>query len=112
MFVREDLLNEIKGIFGIKELNYMKTVKTAYDATSLLFNSEGRTIGVEFEKGNTYYIYEVEEELGCCFIVEPMIQVSINEEETYLEYNKTTMSFPGKACDFTQEFIIAAMENC
>lgn len=112
MFVREDLLNEIKGIFGIKELKYMKTVKTAYDTTSLLFNSEGRTIGVEFEKENTYYIYEVEEELGCCFIVEPMIQVSINEEETYLEYNKTTMSFPGKACDFTEAFVIAAMENC
>ena len=112
MFVREDILNEIKGIFDIKELSYMKTVKTAYDTTSLLFNAEGRTIGIEFEKENNYYIYEVEEELGCCFIVEPMIQVSINEEETYLEYNKTTMSFPGKACDFTQEFIIAAMENC
>lgn len=112
MFVREDLLNEIKGIFSIKEFNYMKTVKTAYDATSLLFNSEGRTIGVEFEKENTYYIYEVEEELGCCFIVEPMIQITINKEETYLEYNKTTMSFPGKACDFTEAFVIAAMENC
>lgn len=112
MFVREDLLKEIKGIFGIKELKYMKTVKTAYDATSLLFNSEGRTIGIEFEKENNYYIYEVEEELGCCFIVEPMIQVSINENETRLEFNKTTMSFPGKACDFTEEFVVAAMENC
>lgn len=112
MFVREDLLNEIKGIFGIQELNYMKTVKTAYDTASLLFNAEGRTIGVEFEKENNYYIYEVEEELGCCFIVEPMIQITINEEETYLEFNKTTMSFPGKACDFTQEFVLAAIENC
>ena len=110
--MREDLLNEIKGIFGIKELSYMKTVKTAYDTASLLFNAEGRTIGVEFEKENNYYIYEVEEELGCCFIVEPMIQITINEEETYLEFNKTTMSFPGKACDFTQEFVLAAMENC
>ena len=110
--MREDLLNEIKGIFDIKELNYVKTVKTAYDTASLLFNAEGRTIGVEFEKENNYYIYEVEEELGCCFIVEPMIQITINEEETYLEYNKTTMSFPGKACDFTQEFVLAAMENC
>ena len=37
MFIREDLLNEIKKFFGVKELNYTKAIKTIYDETLLLF---------------------------------------------------------------------------
>lgn len=111
MFIREDLLNEIKKIFNIKELNYMKAREareTSYGTSSLLFNSEGRTIVIEFDKdSNYYYIYES----GCFFIVETIVQLYITDEETCLEFNETIIKFPGKAFDFTAELVLLTMEN-
>lgn len=107
-FIREDLLNEIKKIFDIRELNYVRARETSYGTSSLIFNAEGRIIIIEFDKDdNYYYIYES----GCFFIVESIIQLSITDEETCLELDETIIKFPGKAFDFTMELILLAMEN-
>ena len=111
MFIREDLLNEIKGIFEIEELNYIKATKTPYDETSLLFKAEGRTIAIEFEKEDTYYIYEVEEEFSCCFIGGPIIKLFINKEETCLKLDGTVIKLSGKAFDFAGELVLLALED-
>ncbi len=111
MFIREDLLNEIKRIFDIKELNYMKAREareTSYGTSSLLFDSEGRTIVIEFDKDdNHYYIYES----GCFFIVESIVQLYITDEETCLELDETIIKLPGKAFNFTKELVLLAMEK-
>lgn len=102
------MLNEIRKVFDIKELNYVKAIETAYGTSALLFNAEGRRIIIEFDKDdNYYYIYES----GCFFIVESIIQLSITEEETSLILEKTAISFPGKAFDATDELVISAIEN-
>lgn len=111
MFIREDLLNEIKKIFNIKELNYIKAREareTSYGTSSLLFNSEGRMIVIEFDRDdNYYYIYES----GCFFIVESIVQLYTTDEETCLELDETVIKLPGKAFDFTKELVLLAMEN-
>ena len=108
MFIREDLLNEIKKIFNIEELNYVKATKTSYGTSSLLFNSEGRAIIIEFDTDdNHYYVYES----GCFFIVESIVQLYTTNEETCLELDETVIKLPGKAFDFTQELVLLAMES-
>lgn len=102
------MLNEIRKVFDIKELNYVKAIETAYGTSALLFNAEGRRIIIEFDKDdNYYYIYES----GCFFIVETIIQLSITDEETCLEFDETAIKLPGKAFDFTMELVLLAMEN-
>lgn len=118
MFIRDDLVNEIKRIFGTEEFYYIKASKTSYNTNSLLFNADGRTMAIEFEKEDTYFIYEVEEEFNCFFIVGPIVQLSITEEETcleldesYMEFDKTFIKLPGKAFDFTEELVLLALED-
>lgn len=107
-FIREDLLNKIKKFFNVEELNYNKAIKTSYGTSSLIFNSEGRIIIIEFDKDdNYYYIYES----GCFFIVETIIQLYTTKKETCLEFDETIIKLPGKAFDFTQELVLLAMEN-
>lgn len=118
MFIRDDLVNEIKKIFGTEDFYYIKATKTSYNTNSLLFNGDGRTIAIEFEKEDTYFVYEVEEEFNCYFITGPIIQLSITEQETCIELddtclkcNPTTIRLPGKAFDFTQELVLLALED-
>lgn len=107
-FIRKDLLNEIKQVFDIKELNYVRARETSYGTSSLMFNSEGRTIIIEFDKDdNCYYIYES----GFFFIVESIIQLYTTKKETCLEIDDTIVKLPGKAFDFTVELVLLAMEN-
>ena len=111
MFIRDDLVNEIKKIFGTEEFRYIKASKTSFNTDSLLFNAEGRTIAIEFEKENIYYIYEVEEEFSCCFIVGPMVKLFINKEETCLKLDNTVIKLPGKAFDCAGELVLLALED-
>lgn len=114
MFIRDDLVNEIKKIFGIEEFFYMRTTRKPHNRTILLFSSGYRNIAIEFEDENTYYMYEVKGELeypGYFFVAAPIIKLSITEEETSLILEKTAISFPGKAFDVTNELVISAIEN-
>ena len=114
MFIRDDLVKEIKRIFNIEEFFYMRTTRKPHNRTVLLFSSGYRNIAIEFEDENTYYMYEVKGELeypGYFFVAAPIIKLSITEEETCLILEKTAISFPGKAFDATNELIISAIEN-
>lgn len=114
MFIREDLVNEIKIIFNIEEFFYMRTTRKPHNRTILLFSSGYRNIAIEFEDENTYYMYEIKGELeypGYFFVAAPIIKLSITEEETSLILEKTAISFPGKAFDVTNELVISAIEN-
>ena len=114
MFIRDDLVNEIKRIFNIEEFFYMRTTRKPHNRTVLLFSSGYRNIAIEFEDENTYYMYEVKGELeypGYFFVAAPIIKLSITEEETCLILEKTAISFPGKAFDATNELVISAIEN-
>lgn len=114
MFIREDLVNEIKRIFSIEEFFYMRTTRKPHNRIILLFSSGYRNIAIEFEDKNTYYMYEVKGELeypGYFFVAAPIIKLSITEEETCLILEKTAISFPGKAFDATDELVISAIEN-
>lgn len=102
------MLNEIKKIFNIEKLNYVRARETSYGTSSLIFNSEGRTIIIEFDKDdNCYYIYES----GCFFIVESIVQLYTTKKETCLELDETVIKLPGKAFDFAMELVLLAMEN-
>lgn len=114
MFIRDDLVNEIKRIFGLEEFFYMRTTRKPSNRIILLFSSGYRNIAIEFEDENTYYMYEVKGELeypGYFFVAAPIIKLSITEEETCLILEKTAISFPGKAFDATDELVISAIEN-
>lgn len=114
MFIREDLVNEIKRIFDVEEFFYMRTTRKPSNRIILLFSSGYRNIAIEYEDENTYYMYEVKGELeypGYFFVAAPIIKLSITEEETSLILEKTAISFPGKAFDATNELVISAIEN-
>ena len=114
MFIRDDLINEIKKIFNIKELNYIKAMKTLYGETLLLFKAEGRTIAIEFEEENNYCIWEISKDVkssGCLFSLMPIVKLYATSQETYLEFEGTTIKLPGKAFDFTIELDLAALED-
>lgn len=114
MFIRDDLVNEIKRIFDLEEFFYMRTTRKPHNRIILLFSSGYRNIAIEFEDENTYYMYEIKGELeypGYFFVAAPIIKLSITEEETCLILEKTAISFPGKAFDATNELVISAIEN-
>lgn len=114
MFIRDDLVNEIKRIFDLEEFFYMRTTRKPHNRIILLFSSGYRNIAIEFEDENTYYMYEVKGELeypGYFFVAAPIIKLSITEEETCLILEKTAISFPGKAFNATNELVISAIEN-
>lgn len=114
MLIREDLLDEIKRIFEIEELNYIKATKTLYGETLLLFKAEGRTIAIEYEEESSYYIYEIEKgpvNGGFCVMTSPVVKLVANEEEAWLKSGSTIVSFPGKAFDCAGELVLLAMEE-
>ena len=78
------------------------------------FNAEGRTIAIEFEEENNYYIYEVEKEPchgGNYVIASLAIKLFGNQKETRLKLGLTIISLPGKAFDFAGEMVLLAMED-
>lgn len=114
MFIRGDLLNEIKEIFYIDELNYIKTEKLSYNKNSLVFDAKGRIIAIEFEEENNYCIREISKDVkgsGCFAGLMPIVKLSSTEQETYLEFEGNTIKLPGKAFDFTVELDLAALED-
>ena len=114
MFIREDLLSEIKKFFGIKEFNYTRAIRTLYDETLLLFDAEGRNIAIEFEEEDSYYIYEIEKgpvNGGFCVMTSPVVKLVIDEKETWLKSGSTIVSFPSKAFDCAGELVLLAIED-
>lgn len=114
MFIRGDLLDEIKEIFYIDELNYVKTEKLSYNKNSLVFDAKGRMIVIEFEEENNYCIREISKDIktsGWFAGLMPIVKLSSTEQETYLEFEGNTIKLPGRAFDFTIELDLAALED-
>lgn len=114
MFIRKDLLNEIKEIFYVEELDYIKTEKLSYNKNSLVFDAKGRMITIEFEEENNYCIREISKGIGgsgCFASLMPIVKLSSTERETYLEFEGNVIKLPGKAFDFTVELDLAALED-
>lgn len=114
MFIRGDLLNEIKKIYYVEELNYMNTEKLSYNKNSLVFDAKGRMIVIEFEEENNYCIREISTDVkssGYFVGLMPIVKLSSTEQETYLEFEGNIIKLPGKAFDFTVELDLAALED-
>ena len=125
MFIREDLLNKIKEVYGIKEFKYIGIEKSNYNYSYasdslLLFDTDKNLMAIRKSaiRNDVYNLEIVEknEKGGYCYLC------SINNYILKMEGNETVLTkiysidtiqyrFSGKAFDFTQEFVIAALES-
>ena len=125
MYIREDLLNKIKEIYEIKEFVYKGIKRSNYNYSGasdslLLFDTDNysMTIRKSYLRKDVYHIEFVEknEKDGYCYLCNSEYYIlEIKDNETVLTkiYSIDTVQyrFPGKAFDFTQEFVIAALES-
>ena len=130
MFIREDLLDKIKEIYGTEKFLYTSTEQDVYGNVGtpfLIFTTDKKLIAIgknailknvynlEFAArdrkdgrcylcNHTYYvILEVE---GNETILTKVYSNALVNSESSIEYK-----FPGIAFNFDQEFVIAALEN-
>ncbi len=125
MFIREDLLNKIKEVYGIKEFSYIGIEKSNYNyscATDslLLFDTDKNLMAVRKSaiRNDVYNLEIVEknEKGGYCYLCSINNYILKTEgNETVLtkiySINTTQYRFPGKAFNFDTEFVIAALES-
>ena len=125
MFIREDLLNKIKEIYEIKEFKYVGIKKSNYNysCTSdslLLFDTDKNLMAIRKSaiRNDVYNLEIVEknEKGGYCYLCSIHNYIlKMESDETVLTkiYSIDTIQyrFPGKAFDFTREFVIAALES-
>lgn len=130
MFIRDDLLDKIKEIYGTEKFLYTSTEQDVYGNVGtpfLIFTTDKKLIAItknsilknvynlEFAArdrkdgrcylcNNRYYmILEVE---GNETILTKVYSNALVNSENSIEYK-----FPGIAFNFDQEFVIAALEN-
>lgn len=130
MFIREDLLNKIKEIYGTEKFLYTSTEQDVYGNVGtpfLIFTTDKKLIAItknsilknvynlEFAArdrkdgrcylcNNRYYmILEIE---GNETILTKVYSNALVNSENSIEYK-----FPGIAFNFDQEFVVAALEN-
>lgn len=111
MFIRKDLEEAIKNRFGVEKFVYTGIEKNSFNDRSLLMFDAGKEmIGIEL--GNCYYIYELPKNPGSFFKIKAEFNyLYASQEQTYLRVNGVVMNFWGKAFDFTEESVIAALEK-
>ena len=124
MFIRDDLLNKIKEVYGIKEFSYISIEKSSnYNGTGdpfLLFATDKNLMAVRKSaiRNDVYNLEIVEknEKGGYCYLC------SINNYILKTEGNETILTkiysidtvqyrFHGKAFNFDTEFVIVALES-
>ena len=125
MFIRDDLLNKIKEIYEIEEFTYVGIKRSNYNYSGasdslLLFDTDNYSMAIRksYLRKNVYHIELVEknEKDGYCYLCNSKNYIlEIKDNETILTKIYTIGNieyhFPGKAFDFTQEFVIAALES-
>ena len=120
--IREDLLNKIKEIYDIKEFVYIDTKTNVYSISSpfLLFLTDKNLMAIRKNAiRNSVYHFETvvkDEKKGYCYLCDDkncILEVEGNETVlTKISPNDTVeYKFPGKAFDFTAEFVTAALES-
>ena len=121
--IREDLLNKIKEIYGIKEISYIGVEKNIYtdECPLLLFATDKNLISIRKSliKKEIYHleIMAKDQRFGYYYIRDHKSCIlKIEENETILTnvsaiFDTIVYKFPGKAFDFTKEFVVAALEE-
>ena len=115
MYIRDDLLNKIKEIFNIKEFIYVGTGKHFYNNNDMfIFDCDDEIVAIEIKNPNLFSIYKSKENFECpgyFYTVTKRNFLLFKENETHLRVDGETMTFPGKAFDFTSELVLLAMER-
>lgn len=121
--IREDLLDKIKEIYGIKEISYMGVEKSIYtdECPLLLFSTDKNLIAIRrgLVKREVYHLETVakDKRFGYYYIRDHKSCIlRVKENETILTNisaisNTIVYKFPGVAFDFTKEFVVAALEE-
>ena len=111
MFIRKDLEEAIKSKFGIEKFVYRGIGRNTFnDHDLLMFDAGNKMIGIEL--GNYYYIHELTKNPGNFFKIKGEFNyLYVSKEKTYLRVNGVVTSFWGKAFDFTEELVVAALEK-
>ena len=120
--IREDLLEKIKEIYDIKEFVYIDTKTNIYSIGDpfLLFLTDKNLMAIRRNAiRNSVYHFETvvnDEKKGYCYLCDNkncILEVEGNETVlTKISPNDTIeYRFPGKAFDFTAEFVTATLEN-
>ena len=116
MFIRNDLEEAIKKGFGIETFSYIGIGKN--DVTNrdlLIFDTSKETIAIEIGLYEFYDMYEVKATPECPDrfrrVNSEINCICMFEGNTNLIMSKTTISFPGKAFDFTEALVLLALED-
>ena len=121
--IREDLLNKIKEIYGIKEISYIGIEKSIYsnECPLLLFATDKNFISIRrsLVKKKIYHLeivakdkrfgyYYIRDHKSCILKIEgnETILTNVSAISDTVKYK-----FPGVAFDFTKEFVVAALEE-
>lgn len=130
MFIRDDLLNKIKEIYGTKKFVYTNTEQDVYGNVGipfLIFTIDKNLIAIG-KNAILKNVYNLEfaardRKDGRCYLCNHRYYVILEVEgnETILtkvylnalvnSENSIEYKFPGIAFNFDQEFVIAALEN-
>lgn len=130
MFIRDDLLNKIKEIYGTKKFVYTNTEQDVYGNVGipfLIFAIDKKLIAIG-KNAILKNVYNLEfaardRKDGRCYLCNHRYYVILEVEgnETILtkvysnalvnSENSIEYKFPGIAFNFDQEFVIAALEN-
>lgn len=130
MFIREDLLNKIKEIYGTEKFLYTSTEQDVYGNVGtpfLIFAIDKKLIAIT-KNAILKNVYNLEfaardRKDGRCYLCNHRYYVILEVEgnETILtkvysnalvnSENSIEYKFPGIAFNFDQEFVIAALEN-
>ena len=121
--IREDLLNKIKEIYGIKEFVYVGIERSYYYGTDdpfLLFTTDKNPMSIRknYIRKGVYHLDIVEnsEKFGYRYLCDDkhcMLGIEGNETVLTKVSSASTVEyrFPGKAFNFDPQFVTAALEN-
>lgn len=130
MYIRDDLLDKIKEIYGTEKFLYTSTEQDVYGNVGtpfLIFTTDKKLIAIG-KNAIVKNVYNLEfaardRKDGRCYLCNHTYYVILETQgnETVLtkvysngvvnSINSIEYKFPGKAFDFTQEFVVAALEN-
>ena len=118
MYIREDLLYELKKFYRTNKFLYIKNAKDAYNVSILLFDTNTSNVAITPKEDYFYicevYLSKVKEIYYRKRVVYQKLSFdgenTILQNITYSDDDKTHI-FPGKAFDFDLEIIVMKLEG-
>lgn len=118
MYIREDLLYELKKFYRTNKFLYIKNAKDAYNVSILLFDTNTSNVAIT-PKEDYFYIFEVYlSKVKEIYYRKRVVyqKLSFDGENTILQNitysdDDKTYIFPGKAFDFDLEIIVMKLEG-